>query len=367
MPPVRLAVVGVGNNISALLQGIHLYKGVEGDAEKLPGVTRVDVGGLHVTDIDIVAAFDVSSRKVGLELSEAVFAEPNNYPRIVEHLPPTGTVVSMGAQLDGVPSHLADTVEPAVGDRTVDDIADEIRASGAEVLLYSLPTGSSKAALFYAEVALRASVAFVNCTPEAVARDPEIAARFTEAGVAIVGDDLASHLGSSVVHRTVLGLVADRGLAVDRSYQVNLGGNADFKNLLVRGEAKRESKFNALAGVSTENVSIVPSGGFLPVLGDQKVGYVYVEALGWGGTPATIELKLSVQDSSNAAGVIVDLIRLAAVAQRAGVAGPVHGAGSLLKSPPPGDRDVSPHAFERSVAELRSGAALPVAAGGDSA
>ncbi|MFE0512462.1 inositol-3-phosphate synthase [Streptomyces sp. NPDC058964] len=349
MKPARIAVVGVGNNISALVQGVQLYREMarrDPNAE-LPGVSRADLGGLHVTDLDFVAAFDVARGKVGLPLREAVFAAPNNYPRIVSEITVGEVRVSSGVVLDGVPPHLADVVDPIAADRTIDDVADDISASGAEVLLYSLPTGSRNAVRFYAECAIRAGVAFVNCTPDFIARDPDMAEKFARAGVPVVGDDLASHIGSSVVHRTLLELVAGRGLQIERSYQVNLGGNADFKNLLVRGDTKKQSKHNALGAMSAETVSVVPSGGFLPVLGDQKVGYIHVEAKGWGGVPATLELKLTVQDSSNAAGVIVDLVRIAALAHRAGHAGPVEGAGSLLKSPPLGDLDVSPAALDR--------------------
>ncbi|WP_344440546.1 inositol-3-phosphate synthase [Kitasatospora nipponensis] len=357
MEPVRIGVVGVGNNISALLQGVQVYRNLEAahgrDAEGLPGVTRCDIGGVRVTDVRISAAFDVAAQKVGLPLTEAVFAAPNNYPRIVEVLESQPVKVSPGARFDGVPEHLAALVPvDAHADRGIEGVVEELLDTRTEVLLYSLPTGSPQAARFYAECALRAGVALVNCTPDPLATDPAIAARFTAAGVPLVGDDLASHLGSSVVHRTLLQLVADRGLDVDRSYQVNLGGNADFKNLLVRGEAKRTSKHNALGDTSSDRVCVVPSGGYVPVLGDQKVGYVFVEALGWGGMPATLEVKLTVQDSSNAAGVIIDLVRLAALARRAGVGGPVHGAASLLKSPPPGDTDRSPDAFDRAAAEL---------------
>ncbi|GHJ47531.1 myo-inositol-1-phosphate synthase [Catellatospora sp. TT07R-123] len=347
----------MGNNISALVQGVAVYRQADDPAE-LPGVTRPYVGGLHVTDLAFVAAFDVAEAKVGRPLGEAVFAAPNNYPRLVSELPDETTVVAMGARLDGVPPHLSDSVGPVGADRTVDDIAGQLRDSGAEALLYSLPTGSAGAVAFYAEAALRAGVAFVNCTPDLIARDPGWAARFTEAGVPVVGDDLASHLGSSVLHRTLLSLVTERGLHIERSYQVNLGGNADFRNLLVRGEAKRQSKHAALGGAYSDRVSVVPSGGYLPVLNDQKIGYIHVEAAGWAGATATIELKLSVQDSSNAAGVIIDLVRLAVLARRAGFAGPVHGAASLVKSPPLGDTDTSPQAFDDAVIKLDGAATI---------
>ncbi|GHJ26093.1 hypothetical protein ACFV4E_02825 [Streptomyces hygroscopicus] len=331
--PVKLAVAGVGNNISALAQGIlHYADAVAGgaDIDALPGVRRGSIGGLAVYDVQFVAAYDIDPGKIGTELYDAMLRPPNNYPRLDVRLEPTGVTVEQG---------LTDSDEHAgpLSDQIV-RLAESLRAAGAEVLLYSLPTGLQWAATAYAEAALAAGVAFVNCTPESVGRDEELSTRFIAAGVPLIGDDLASHLGTSIVHRSLLGLLAERGISLHSSYQLNLGGNQDFRNLRDRGASKRDSKLNALAkaGVQLDRVDVIPSAGFVAHLEDHKVGYLNIEGVGWAGTPVEIDLKLKVQDSSNAAGVIIDLIRIAAAAVRVGEKGFVPAAVPLLKSPPKG-------------------------------
>jgi myo-inositol-1-phosphate synthase len=325
---VRLAVAGVGNNISALFQGVEYYRKLKAtrtaDSE-LPGIKRPEIAGIGVSDLEFVAAFDVHPKKVGVRFREAALAEPNNYPRLDVNLPDPGFVVEMGF-----------TPEEAESDGPAfRRVVRALRESDAEVLLYSLPTGLAWAAIAYARAALEAGVAFVNCTPEVVARSPELLAEYEASRVPLIGDDLASHLGTSVVHRALLGLLADRGLTLTSSYQLNFGGNEDFRNLRERGDSKRQSKLNALAqeGLDTGKVEVIPSAGYVAHLADNKVAIVNIEGLGWAGTPVSLDLKLKVQDSSNAAGVIIDLVRIAAAAKRAGLSGFSPAAVSILKSP----------------------------------
>ncbi|MER5214813.1 inositol-3-phosphate synthase [Streptomyces sp. NPDC002838] len=326
--PIRLATAGVGNNISALFQGMEFYRklSAQGHPENgFPGVKNARIGGIGVSDLEFVAAFDLHENKVGHPFHEAVLAEPNNYPLLDVPLPECPFTVQPGLTPD-------DADPSSVGFKRVTEVLAE---SGAEVLLYSLPTGLQWAAEAYALAALEAGVAFVNCTPEVAARSENLMSRFEAAGIPLVGDDLASHLGASVVHRALLGLLSERGLTLTSSYQLNLGGNEDFRNLRDQGASKRQSKINALAqeGVDTSSVEIIPSAGFVSHLRDNKVAMLNIEGQGWAGTPVSIDLKLKVQDSSNAAGVIIDLVRIAAVARRAGAAGFPAAAVRALKSP----------------------------------
>lgn len=325
---MRLAVAGVGNNISALLQGIYFYRDLlnqHGDDAKLPGIRHAVIGGMNVGDVELVAAFDVQPQKIGLDLGAAIFQAPNNYPRLDVDLPRQGVDVRLGLRLGEAGAVLGR-----------DEVVAELRRSGAETLLYSLPTGMQWAADAYAECCLEASVGFVNCTPEVVARNPKVLAAFEAAGVALIGDDLASHLGTSIVHRSLLRLLSERGLTLSNSYQLNIGGNEDFRNLLQNGGSKLKSKKNALAqnDAELELIEVVPSAGYISHLKDNKVAMLNIEAVGWGGTPVSLDLKLKVQDSSNAAGVIIDLIRIAAAAQRCAQGGFHASASPLLKSPP---------------------------------
>ncbi|MEO6501813.1 MAG: myo-inositol-1-phosphate synthase [Jatrophihabitantaceae bacterium] len=348
--PLRLAVCGVGNNISALFQGAQYYRELSArgvPAAELPGIKHPEIGGLGVADIDFVAAFDVHPGKVGAPFHVAVLAEPNNYPLLDITLPETGFAVEPGlTEADGAGPGPA-----------FEQIVARLRNCRAEVLLYSLPTGLQWAADAYAQVALEAGAAFVNCTPESVARAPGTLAEFERRGLPLIGDDLASHLGTSVVHRALLGLLHDRGLSLVSSYQLNLGGNEDFKNLRTAGESKRASKLNALAqeGLDTGKVEIIPSAGFVSHLNDNKVGMLNIEALGWAGTPISVDLKLKVQDSSNAAGVIIDLIRMGAAAKRLGLGGFPAAAARVLKSPAGGHPSYTEAAVAQSLRTLNAG------------
>ncbi|KUL21506.1 inositol-3-phosphate synthase [Actinoplanes awajinensis] len=305
---VRVAVVGVGNNTSALVQGIAFYR----ETGSLVGLHRPEIDGLGVGDVDVVAAFALSAGKVGADLHEAIFAAPNNFPRVGSPLPSSGVTVQRG---------LTDVTE-------FDRVAGVLK--GAEVVLYSAPSGRPEVARAYAEAALLAGAAFVNTTSDPVARDAALLRRFTDAGLPLIGDDLASQFGTSVLHRALLELLASRGITLTSSYQVNLGGTEDFRNLVEHPNTKHRSKLNALG---SEQVAIAPLG-YLPHLGSQKIAHLNVEAQGWAGTPVSLDVHLKVHDPSGAAGVNIDLVRLAALALRTGRGGHLPEATPMLKSPP---------------------------------
>ena len=307
--PVRVAVAGVGNNTSALVQGVALYR----QTGSLAGIRRQAIDGLGVGDIEFVAAFAISEAKIGKDLATAIFTPPNNFPRLTSDIPRANVAVTRG---------LVDATEL---DRVVAALA------GAEVLLYSAPSGRPETAQAYAEAACRAGIAFINTTSDAIARDQGWVDRFEAAGLPLVGDDLASQFGSSVVHSALLRLLAERGLALVSSYQVNVGGTEDFRNLVENPNTKKRSKLNALS--AADDVQMAPLG-YLPILKSQKVAYLNVEAVGWGGTAVSLDVKLKVNDPSDAAGVNIDLIRIAASALRNGHGGYPAEATPLLKSPP---------------------------------
>ena len=325
---LRLAVAGIGNNISALIQGIHYYRKLiqqQGSASELSGLRSPVLEGFSVVDVEVVAAFDVDPNKIGSDVADAIFVAPNNYPRIGVEIPKSGVLVVEGLRNnDGV----------IVGQ---DRVIEAMKQTEAEVLLYSLPTGLQWALDGYVECALAAGAGLVNCTPERAARKPESLHAFAAKGLALVGDDLASQFGASVVHRALLSILMDRGLDLTSSYQINIGGNEDFRNLRENGASKLRSKINALnlPNGASDRVEVIPSGGYLAQLYDNKISMMNIEGRGWGGTSLSIDLRLKVQDSSNAAGVIIDLVRYAAAAVRDRRGGFVEGARSLLKSPPP--------------------------------
>jgi len=324
---LRLAIAGIGNNVSALVQGIHYYRRLLSngcDPASLPGIRKFRIGEYSVLDIEFVAGFDVDVGKIGLPIEKAILSLPNNYPDLCLDIPPSNCIIREGVWMsNGVIAGRQAVVE-------------ELRNARAEVLLYSLPTGLQDMADAYAECALDADTCFVNCTPEVVARNPALLKKFQQRNLCVVGDDLASQMGASVLHRKIIDLLLDRGLRLDSTYQVNLGGNEDFKNLRVRGLTKELSKKNALArvGLDLARVHVIPSGGVVASLADRKVAYLNVAARGWANTPVSIDVKLEVQDSSNAAGVIIDLVRLAAAAKGGGAPGFCSAAADLLKSPP---------------------------------
>jgi myo-inositol-1-phosphate synthase len=309
---VKVAVIGVGNDISALVQGIARYRATG----SLVGIHQPMLNGLGVGDIDFVAAFAISPEKIGRDLAEAIFLPPNNFPRLTSELPRSGVTVRRG---------LTDASE-------VDRVAAEL--AGAEVVLYAAPSGRQETAQAYAEAALRARAAFINTTSDAVARDPQLLDRFAAAGLPLLGDDLTSQFGTSVLHHALLRLLEERGLTLVSSYQVNLGGTEDFRNLVENSNTKLQSKLNALtADGGADRVQVAPLG-YLPHLKSQKVAHINIEAQAWGETSVSLDVKLKVHDPSGAAGVTVDLVRMAAGALRAHRVGYLAEATPLLKSPP---------------------------------
>ena len=339
MTTIRIAIVGIGNCASSLVQGLEYYR--EGTNDMV-GLMHWELGGYKPSDIKVVAAWDVDSRKVGLDVAEAIFAKPNCTAVFAATIPSTGTVVKMGAVLDGVADHMADYKEERTfvvandAQPTKAEVVAELKASGAEVLMNYLPVGSQKATEFYAECALEAGVAFVNNIPVFIASDPVWAKRFEDAGVPIVGDDIKAQLGATIVHRVLTDLFAKRGVKLDRTYQLNTGGNTDFLNMSNhrRLESKKISKTEAVQSVAAErleddNVHIGPSD-YVPWQNDNKVCFLRMEGQLFGGVPMNLELRLSVEDSPNSAGVAIDMIRCAKVARDRGHRGVVDPASAYF-------------------------------------
>ena len=310
MPDIKVAVAGVGNCASAIVQGVTYYS----KHGKDDGLTYWDVGGYKPGDIKFVAAFDVSASKVGKDLSQAIFAKPNNTLKI-EEVPRTGVTVRKGPVMDGLGKYLKDVVK--VSKESEEDVVRELESSGAEVLVNYLPVGSTKASQFYAEAALKAGLAFVNAIPVFIASDSGWARRFEGAGLPIAGDDVMSQLGATVVHKTLVKLAVDRGVKVDETYQLNIGGDTDFLNMLEesRLKDKRESKTSAVRAMSPYEVPtrIGPSD-YVPFLNNDKVCYIWLKGKYFGGTTVKLDVKLHVVDAYDSAGVMVDAIRGARVA-----------------------------------------------------
>ena len=344
---IRLAIAGVGNCASALLQGLEYY-GTH-DPTESAGVLHPELGGIRLEDIHPVAAFDVDARKVGRPLEEAVFAPPNCTKVFQEKLPSYDVEVSMGPVLDGVAAHMADAPDDQafrVAAQPPVDLVEVLRESRAEVLICYLPVGSEQALKAYAEAALEAGVAFVNCIPVFIASDPEWARRFAERGLPIVGDDIKSQVGATIVHRTLTRLLGDRGVELARTYQLNTGGNTDFLNMLERDRlvSKRISKTESVQSQLDErlpdaSIHIGPSD-YVSWQDDNKVAFIRMEWAGFGDVPMNLELRLSVEDSPNSAGVAIDAIRCAKIALERGIAGPLEGASAFtMKHPPRQMRD----------------------------
>jgi myo-inositol-1-phosphate synthase len=335
--PVRVAVVGVGNCASSLVQGVHYYADAQA-GDDVPGLMHVDLGGYHVGDIEFVAAFDVDAKKVGRDLAEAIVAPPNNTIQFAE-VPPIGVEVQRGPTLDGFGEYYRETSEES--DASPVDVAAVLRDTAAEVLVCYLPVGSEEAARYYAEQALAAGVAFVNCLPVFIASDPAWAQRFTAAGVPIIGDDIKSQVGATITHRMLTRLFEDRGAAIDRTYQLNFGGNMDFMNMLERKRltSKKISKTQSVtsqldAPIGRGDIHIGPSD-HVPWLEDRKWAYIRMEGRNFGDVPISVEIKLEVWDSPNSAGVVIDAVRCARLAIDRGIGGPLLGPSSyFMKSPP---------------------------------
>jgi len=337
MGSVRVAIVGVGNCASSLVQGVSYYRDAD-PAESVPGLMHVQFGPYHVRDVEFVAAFDVDAKKVGRDLAEAIGASENNTIKIAD-VPPTGITVQRGPTLDGLGEYyqemISESPDPAV------DVTAALRESSADVLVSYLPVGSELADRYYAQCAIDAGVAFVNALPVFIASDPEWAAKFTAAGVPIIGDDIKSQVGATITHRVLAKLFEDRGVELLRTYQLNFGGNMDFMNMLERKRlvSKKVSKTQSVTSqipheMEKAAVHIGPSD-HVPWLDDRKFAYIRLEGRAFGDVPMNLEYKLEVWDSPNSAGVIIDAIRAAMIAKDRGIGGPVLSAASyFMKSPP---------------------------------
>jgi len=336
MAKIRVAIAGVGNCASALVQGVHYYRDAK-EADIVPGLMHVKFGDYHVRDIKFVAAFDVNKLKIGKDLSEAIFAEPNSCSRFVDSLPKLGAKVYAGPKLDGVAPHMNNPFK-AYEENQPEDVASVLKETKADMLVNFLPVGSRKATRFYAQAALDAGCAFVNCIPEFIASDKSWAAKFEKSGIPVAGDDVKSQLGATILHRTLVRLCVDRGIMVDETYQLNLGGNTDFQNMTVeeRLKTKRVSKTEAVTSMVPYDVPtrIGPSD-YVPFLGDKKICYVYVKGRKFGNQPVTILAKLEVEDSPNSAGVVIDVIRAVKIALDRGIAGPLISMSSYAFKHPP--------------------------------
>jgi len=337
MTDIRVAIIGVGNCASSLIQGVHFYADAD-PADKVPGLMHVTFGPYHVSDLKFVAAFDVDAKKVGFDLSEAMVASENNTIKFAD-VPPLGVTVQRGHTYDGLGKYYSETIEES--DAAPVDIVAALKEARVDVLISYLPVGSEIADKYYAQCAIDAKVAFVNALPVFIASDPVWAAKFEAAGVAIVGDDIKSQVGATITHRVLARLFEDRGVVLDRTYQLNVGGNMDFKNMLERDrlESKKISKTQSVTSnldheLGARNVHIGPSD-YIPWLDDRKMAFVRLEGRAFGEVPLSLEYKLEVWDSPNSAGIIIDAVRAAMIAKDRGIGGPILSAATyFMKSPP---------------------------------
>lgn len=344
MSKIKIAVAGIGNCFSALYQGLEFYKNHYGD--KIPGVMFADIGGYRLQDIEVVAAFDVDKRKVGLPVGKAIFAKPN-CARVFQHEVPDGVTVQMAQVFDGVSRHMGEQPEDRgfrVGSEKPVDVVQVLVDSGADMLLNYLPVGSQAATEFYADAAIRAKVAFLNCIPVFIASNPEWESKFKQAGLPLIGDDMRSQVGASVLSQVLQELAFDRGAVVDYHQQINIGGNTDFNNMMVQSrlKSKKISKENVIRaqndirGVDvTEDSLFAGPSTYIPYLKDNKVAHLRLNMRGFGDAPIEIDAKLSVQDSENSAGVVVDAIRYLKVARELGLTGALRGPSAFTQKTPP--------------------------------
>ncbi len=347
MAKIKLAIAGIGNCASSLVQGIAYYKRCGDD--DVVGLMHPSIGGLGPGDLEVVAAFDIDRRKVGKPLEQAIFAKPNCTMVFENELPPAGVTVRMGPILDGVAPHMKDYPEDEAF-RPTDiepvNVAEALRDSGAEVLVCYMPVGSEQAVRHYARACLDAGVAMVNCVPVFIASDPVWAGKFQDAGLPIIGDDIKSQVGATIVHRMLTRLFGDRGISLDRTYQLNTGGNTDFLNMLAleRLKSKKISKTESVQSqlderLDSRNIHIGPSD-YVPWQGDNKVCFIRMEGRGFGDAPIELELRMSVQDSPNSAGVVIDAVRCAKLGVDRGLGGPLEAVCAYyMKSPPTQMRD----------------------------
>jgi myo-inositol-1-phosphate synthase len=337
MSKIRVAIIGVGNCASSLVQGVHFYRDAADD-DFVPGLMHVDLGGYRPRDIEFTAAFDVSAHKVGLDLADAIVAEPNNTLRFAE-VPRLGVQVSRGMTHDGLGTYLKDVVPKS--DRSTDDIVGILKATKTDVVVSYLPVGSEMATKWYVEQVLEAGCAFVNCIPVFIASQPYWNKRFAQRRLPIIGDDIKSQVGATIVHRMLTDLFRKRGVRVDRTYQLNVGGNTDFLNMLERERlvSKKISKTQAVTSqlghpMNRNDVHVGPSD-YVPWLADRKFAFIRMEGTAFGNVPLSCELKLEVWDSPNSAGVVIDAIRCAKIALDRGIGGALNGPSAYyMKSPP---------------------------------
>ncbi|MEQ4519357.1 inositol-3-phosphate synthase [Pseudarthrobacter sp. B907] len=335
--PIRVAIVGVGNCATSLVQGVEYYRDADPQAT-IPGLMHVQFGKYHVNDVQFVAAFDVDGKKVGQDLSAAILASENNTIKIAD-VPPAGVTVQRGPTLDGLGKYYLETIEQSPEEPV--DVVQALKDAQVDVMVCYLPVGSQEAAEYYAQCAIDAGVAFVNALPVFIAGTKEWADKFTAAGVPIVGDDIKSQIGATITHRVMAKLFEDRGVTLDRTYQLNVGGNMDFKNMLERDrlESKKISKTQAVtsnveAELAAKDVHIGPSD-YVQWLDDRKWAFVRLEGRNFGDAPVSLEYKLEVWDSPNSAGVIIDAVRAAKIGLDRGIGGPLLSASSyFMKSPP---------------------------------
>ena len=334
---IRVAIVGVGNCASSLVQGRYYYENAKKD-DFVPGLMHVDLGGYHIRDIEFVAAFDIDKKKVGLDLSQAIFAGPNNTVKFSD-VPALGVKVQRGMTHDGIGKYLADIVLKAPGETA--DVVGILKKTKADVLVSYLPVGSEEATKWYIEQALTAGVGVVNCIPVFIAREPYWQKRFADKNLPIIGDDIKSQVGATIIHRVLTRLFRDRGVKLERTYQLNFGGNTDFLNMLERDRlmSKKISKTRSVTSqldydVGADNVHIGPSD-YVPWLHDRKWAYIRLEGRSFGDVPLNVELKLEVHDSPNSAGIVIDAVRCAKLALDRGIGGALEGPASyFMKSPP---------------------------------
>jgi len=334
---VRVAIIGVGNCASSLVQGVEFYKDAK-DNDRVPGLMHVTLGGYHIRDIEFSAAFDVVDAKVGLDLSQAISAAPNNTIKFAD-VPRLGVAVERGMTHDGIGKYLNTKVKKAPGPTA--DIVKILRDTKTDVVVSYLPVGSEMATKWYVEQVLEAGCAFVNCIPVFIASQPYWQRRFQERGLPLIGDDIKSQVGATITHRVLTNLFRERGVKLERTYQLNFGGNMDFYNMLERErlESKKISKTNAVTSqldfeIDEENVHVGPSD-YVPWLTDRKWCYIRMEGTTFGNVPLNLELKLEVWDSPNSAGVVIDAVRCAKLALDRGLAGPLKGPASYFMKTPP--------------------------------
>ncbi|MEM1515109.1 MAG: inositol-3-phosphate synthase [Candidatus Bathyarchaeia archaeon] len=335
---IRVAIAGVGNSASALVQGVYYYRNSK-DMDFVPGLLHVNLGGYHIRDIKFVAALDVNRLKIGKDLSEAIFTEPNCCPKFIGSLPNLGVKVSPAPILDGVGPHMReifkvyseDEVEPV-------DVAEELKKTKADILINYMPVGSYEATRFYAKAAIEAGCAFINCIPEFIASDKEWASKFEMAGLPVAGDDIKSQIGATILHREIVRLFVDRGVKIDETYQLNVGGDTDFQNMTLeeRLKSKRVSKTKAVTSLVPYEVPVkIGPSDYIPFLGNKKVCYIYIKGRNFGEQPVRLWITLEVFDSPNSAGVVIDVIRATKIALDRGIAGPLISVSAYAFKHPP--------------------------------